>query len=137
MHQSDLPLYQNLALQAEWLGVPAPGVTEVDQFLKEGDSLRCGTLSLEVLHTPGHSPGSLSLHLPGKDQRLLSGDTLFQGSIGRTDLWGGSFDEILRSIRSRLLIFPDQTPVFPGHGSPTTIGEERERNPFLQELSGK
>jgi glyoxylase-like metal-dependent hydrolase (beta-lactamase superfamily II) len=133
MHQSDLPLYKNLALQAEWLGVAAPGVTDVDQFLKEGDSLRCGTLSLEVLHTPGHSPGSLSLHLPGEKQRILSGDTLFQGSIGRTDLWGGSMDEILRSIRTRLLIFPDETPVFPGHGAPTTIGEERESNPFLQE----
>jgi glyoxylase-like metal-dependent hydrolase (beta-lactamase superfamily II) len=136
MHQSDLPLYQNLALQAEWLGVPAPAVTEVDQFLKDGDSLRCGTLSLEVLHTPGHSPGSLSLHLPGENQRILSGDTLFQGSIGRTDLWGGSLDEILRSIRNRLLIFPDQTPVFPGHGSPTTIGEERESNPFLRAVIG-
>jgi glyoxylase-like metal-dependent hydrolase (beta-lactamase superfamily II) len=133
MHQSDLPLYKNLALQAEWLGVASPGVTDVDQFLKEGDSLRCGTLSLEVLHTPGHSPGSLSLHLPGENQRILSGDTLFQGSIGRTDLWGGSMDEILRSIRTRLLIFPDETPVFPGHGAPTTIGEERESNPFLQE----
>jgi len=131
MHQSDLPLYQNLALQAEWLGVPTPGVTDVDQFLKEGDSLHCGMLSLEVLHTPGHSPGSLSLHLPGENQRILSGDTLFQGSIGRTDLWGGSLEEILRSIHNRLLIFPDQTPVFPGHGLPTTIGEERERNPFL------
>ena len=131
MHQSDLPLYQNLALQAKWLGVRTPGVTDVDQFLKEGDSLHCGTLSLEVLHTPGHSPGSLSLHLPGENQRILSGDTLFQGSIGRTDLWGGSLEEILRSIHNRLLIFPDQTPVFPGHGSPTTIGEERERNPFL------
>ncbi|MGD0222500.1 MAG: MBL fold metallo-hydrolase [Terriglobia bacterium] len=137
MHQSDLPLYQDLALQAEWLGVAAPGITDVDQFLKEGDSLRWGTLSLEVLHTPGHSPGSVSLHLSGENHRILSGDTLFQGSIGRTDLWGGSLEEILRSIRSRLLIFPDQTPVFPGHGSPTTIGEERERNPFLQELSGK
>jgi glyoxylase-like metal-dependent hydrolase (beta-lactamase superfamily II) len=133
MHQSDLPLYKNLALQAEWLGVAAPGVTDVDQFLKEGDSLRCGKLSLEVLHTPGHSPGSLSLHLPGENQRILSGDTLFQGSSGRTDVWGGSMDEILRSIRTRLLIFPDETPVFPGHGAPTTIGEERESNPFLQE----
>ena len=137
MHQSDFPLYQKLAMQAEWLGVPAPGMTDVDQFLKEGDSLRWGALSLEVLHTPGHSPGSLSLHLPGDNERILSGDTLFQGSIGRTDLWGGSMDEILRSIRNRLLIFPDQTPVFPGHGSPTTIGEERERNPFLQNGSDR
>jgi len=132
MHEADLPLYQNLALQAEWLGVPPPGVVNVDQFLKEGDTLRCGALTLEVLHTPGHSPGSLSLHLPGEKQGILSGDTLFQGSIGRTDLWGGSFDEILRSIRYRLLIFPDATPVFPGHGPATTIGEERESNPFLQ-----
>ncbi|MGA3167203.1 MAG: MBL fold metallo-hydrolase [Terriglobia bacterium] len=133
MHQADLPLYQNLALQAEWLGVPSPGVANVDQFLQEGDTLRCGALTLEVLHTPGHSPGSLSLHLPGENQRIFSGDTLFQGSIGRTDLWGGSLEEILRSIRQRLLIFPDQTPVFPGHGAPTTIGAERESNPFLQD----
>jgi glyoxylase-like metal-dependent hydrolase (beta-lactamase superfamily II) len=133
MHQADLPLYQNLALQAEWMGVPSPGVANVDQFLQEGDTLRCGALTLEVLHTPGHSPGSLSLHLPGENQRIFSGDTLFQGSIGRTDLWGGSLEEILRSIRERLLIFPDQTPVFPGHGAPTTIGAERESNPFLQD----
>jgi len=132
MHQSDLLLYKNLAMQAAWLGVAPPGITEVDQFLKEGDTLRCGAIALEVLHTPGHSPGSLSLHLPGEAERILSGDTLFQGSIGRTDLWGGSFDQILHSIRDRLLIFPDETPVFPGHGLPTTIGEERESNPFLQ-----
>ena len=133
MHESDFALYQDLAAQAEWLGVPSPGITGIDQFLKEGDALRCGGLTLEVLHTPGHSPGSVSLHLPGEHHRILSGDTLFQGSIGRTDLWGGSLDEILRSIRHRLLIFPDATPVFPGHGAPTTIGEEREWNPFLQD----
>jgi len=134
MHEGDLPLYQNLGRQAEWLGVLPPGVVEVDQFLKEGDTLRCGLLALEVLHTPGHSPGSLSLYLPSEQRRIFSGDTLFQGSIGRTDLWGGSFDDILRSIRGRLLLFPDETPVFPGHGPQTTIGEERESNPFLQEL---
>ena len=132
MHESDLPLYQNLSAQAAWLGVRPPGVVEVDQFLKEGDSLRCGALALEVLHTPGHSPGSLCLHLPGAQRRIFSGDTLFQGSIGRTDLWGGSFDQIMRSIHETLLRFPDETPVFPGHGAPTTIGEERESNPFLQ-----
>jgi glyoxylase-like metal-dependent hydrolase (beta-lactamase superfamily II) len=133
MHSGDLPLYRNLALQGEWLGIPAPRAAEVDQLLKEGDVLHCGDLSLEVLHTPGHSPGSISLHLSGENPRILSGDTLFQGSIGRTDLWGGSQDELLRSIRHRLLIFPDPTPVFPGHGSPTTIGEERTCNPYLQE----
>ncbi len=132
MHEGDLPLYQNLDTQAEWLGVLPPGVVEVDQFLKEGDTLRCGAISLEVLHTPGHSPGSLSLHMPGERPVIFSGDTLFQGSIGRTDLWGGSFEQIIRSIRSRLLVFTDPTPVFPGHGPETTIGEERELNPFLQ-----
>jgi glyoxylase-like metal-dependent hydrolase (beta-lactamase superfamily II) len=134
MHRGDLPLYQNLAMQAEWLGVRPPGSVEVDQFLKEGDALRCGSLALEVLHTPGHSPGSLSLHMPGEQRRIFSGDTLFQGSIGRTDLWGGSFDQILRSIQETLLRFPDETPVFPGHGPSTTIGEERELNPFLRGL---
>jgi hydroxyacylglutathione hydrolase len=134
MHEDDLPLYQNLATQAAWLGVRPPGAVEVDQFVHAGDALRCGPLQLEILHTPGHSPGSLSLHLTGEQQRIFSGDTLFQGSIGRTDLWGGSFDQILRSIHETLLRFPDEMPVFPGHGPPTTIGEEREYNPFLRGL---
>jgi len=132
MHEGDLPLYQNLALQAAWLGVQPPEAVEVDQFLKDGDAVHWGPHSLEVLHTPGHSPGSLCLHLPGAERRIFSGDTLFQSSIGRTDLWGGSFDQILRSIKNTLLPFPDATPVFPGHGPATTIGEERETNPFLQ-----
>lgn len=134
MHEADLPLYHNMAMQAAWVGVPTPAVVEVDEFLKEGDVLRWGSLALEVLHTPGHSPGSLSLHLPGDGRRIFSGDTLFQGSIGRTDLWGGNFRQILGSIKGALLSFPDQTPVFPGHGPPTTIGAEREYNPFLRGL---
>jgi len=131
MHAGDLPLYEHMAAQAEWLGVPPPGIVSVDLFLKEGEKLHVGPYVFEVLHTPGHSPGSLSLHLAGHQQKLFSGDTLFQGSIGRTDLWGGSFDQILQSIHERLLIFPDETPVFPGHGPATLIGEERETNPFL------
>jgi len=134
MHRDDLPLYQNMAIQAALLGVRAPGVVKVDDLLKPGDVLRWGNLVLEVMHTPGHSPGSVSLHLPGENQRIFSGVTLFQGSIGRTDLWGGDYKQILRSIRNTLLPFPDQTPVYPGHGQPTTIGEERESNPFLQGL---
>jgi len=132
MHAADLPLYQNLAMQAEWLGILPPGAVDVDQFLKEGEALRFGPHILEVLHTPGHSPGSLSLHLAGPQPKIFSGDTLFQQGIGRTDLWGGSYEQILRSIHNRLLIFPDETPVFPGHGFSTTIGDERELNPFLQ-----
>lgn len=134
MNESDLPLYQNLALQAAWLGVAPPAAVEVDQFLKDGDRLTCGGHFLEVLHTPGHSPGSLCLHLPGTTSTIFSGDTLFQSSIGRTDLWGGSFDEIIRSIKNTLLQFPDTTRVFPGHGPATTIGEEREANPFLRDI---
>jgi glyoxylase-like metal-dependent hydrolase (beta-lactamase superfamily II) len=134
MHASDLPLYQNLAVQAAWLGVRPPAAVEVDQFLKTGDVVRSGRLTLEVLHTPGHSPGSVCLYMPGAQAKIFSGDTLFQGSIGRTDLWGGSFDQILRSIHQTLLRFPDETPVFPGHGPATTIGDERESNPFLQSI---
>jgi len=134
MHAADLPLYENLAAQAAWLGVEPPKSVEVDQFLKEGDKLRAGGLELEVLHTPGHSPGSVSLYLPGERARIFSGDTLFQGSIGRVDLWGGSFEKIMDSIRETLLRFPDETPVFPGHGPATTIGAERLSNPFLKGL---
>ncbi len=134
MHHADLPLYQNLAIQAEWLGVATPDAAPVDQFLREGDVVRAGSLSLDVIWTPGHSPGSLSLYLPGDEKRIFSGDTLFRESIGRTDLWGGDCDEILRSIKNGLLRFPAETPVFPGHGEPTTIGDERERNPFLRGL---
>jgi hydroxyacylglutathione hydrolase len=134
MHEADLPLYENLAMQAAWLGVHAPQAAPVDQFLKGGDIIRAGQLSLEVFPTPGHSPGSLSLYLPGEDRRIFSGDTLFKESIGRTDLWGGDMGQILGSIRNVLLTFPDNTPVFPGHGPATTIGAERERNPFLRGL---
>lgn len=134
MNQADLPLYQNLAMQAAWLGIEPPGAVPVNQFLKEGDVIRAGALSLGTFETPGHSPGSISLYVPGGEARIFSGDTLFQGSIGRTDLWGGDYGQILRSIRETLLQLPDLTPVFPGHGPSTTIGKEREHNPFLRGL---
>lgn len=180
MHRDDLPLYQAMDIQASFLGVLTPDLTDVDQLLKEGDVLRWGSLEAQVIHTPGHSPGSVSLYLPhdaGKisltdkgvkvDEKssaadeevdeekvddseeadaeeagsekieirvpqLLSGDTLFKGSIGRTDLWGGSMEEIMDSIRNKLLQLPDATIVHPGHGPMTTIGQEREVNPFLR-----
>ena len=134
MHADDLPLYENLAAQAAWLGVDPPGRVQVDQFLREGDRLLWGSLALEVLHTPGHSPGSLSLHVTGDEPTLFAGDTLFQGSVGRWDLWGGSEEQLLRSIREKLLPLPEETPVFPGHGPSTTIGRERDSNPFLRGL---
>ncbi len=139
MHADDLELYNALERQAGWLGMPTPGITEVDTFLKEGDFLRWGPFEARVLHTPGHTRGSLSLYLPQNADRvtlaapqLFAGDTLFAGSIGRTDLWGGSFEDIMRSIRLKLLELPDETVVFPGHGPATTIGQERETNPFLK-----
>jgi glyoxylase-like metal-dependent hydrolase (beta-lactamase superfamily II) len=133
MHEADLPLYEQLPRQAEWMGMDPPCMGHVDRFLKDGDTVRFGRHELEVLHTPGHSPGSISLRLGGEQGRLFSGDTLFQGGIGRADLWGGNYEELLQSIHQRLLVFPDETPVFPGHGPSTLIGEERVSNPFLQE----
>lgn len=131
MHGDDLELYKHLDEQAAWLGVPPPPQARVDQLLREGDTVHWGSFSAGVLHTPGHTPGSVSLYLP-KQVALFAGDTLFAGSIGRTDLWGGSMPDILRSIHSKLLVLPEQTMVYPGHGPTTTIGEERQSNPFLQ-----
>jgi len=186
MHRNDLPLYQAMDIQASFLGVMPPELTEIDQLLKEGDVLRWGSFEAQVIHTPGHTPGSVCLFLPhdaGKvstakaapkmptvldengnsisiaemlrkpesaeeaseasvgpepekpappSPQLFSGDTLFAGSIGRTDLWGGSMEEILDSLRSKLLHLPDATIVFPGHGPVTSIANERELNPFLR-----
>jgi hydroxyacylglutathione hydrolase len=164
IHEADLSLYKRMEMQARFLGVPTPELMAIRDFVKEGDSVRWGGYAAHVLHTPGHTPGSISLliedarqiapttgpdlanqdsharhstpdppvpnvHLPA---RLLAGDTLFQGSIGRTDLWGGSLDDILKSIHGKLMALPDDVAVYPGHGDPTTIGAEREGNPFLR-----
>ncbi len=185
MHRDDLPLYQAMDMQASFLGVMPPELADVDQLLKEGDVLRWGGFEAQVIHTPGHTPGSVSLYLPhhagkvtgatagkrisvkdeaGEDiaiadllkktidpdnirepsvpdeaelilpraPQLFSGDTLFAGSIGRTDLWGGSMEQIMESLRTKLMHLPDDTTVHPGHGPVTTIGNERHLNPFLQ-----
>ena len=187
MHRDDLPLYQAMDVQAAFLGVHPPDLVEIDQLLKEGDSLRWGSFEAQVIHTPGHTPGSVSLYLPhdagkvtvapaprsssftftneageevsiddllrkasgledfvpaelpeepekaaSRAPQLFSGDTLFAGSIGRTDLWGGSLDRIMDSLRTKLMGLPDETVVYPGHGPVTTIGQERHLNPFLQ-----
>jgi hydroxyacylglutathione hydrolase len=180
IHEADLELYRRLDMQAQFLGVRTPESTRIEDFVKEGDTLRWGGYAARVIHTPGHTPGSISLFVeesgaPGaSDQddarrpkaakasaqanlnappqshsreahshehahtnadsaaRLLAGDTLFQGSIGRTDLWGGSLTDILNSIREKLLALPDETLVIPGHGESTTIGAERDANPYLR-----
>jgi hydroxyacylglutathione hydrolase len=138
MHRDDIPLYQAMDVQAAFLGVPPPEVGTIDQLLAEGDALQWGSLVAQVMHTPGHSPGSISLYLPpdaGKitvpAPQLFAGDTLFAGTIGRTDLWGGSMETIMNSLRGKVMQLPDDTIVHPGHGPRTTIGEERESNPFL------
>jgi len=176
IHEADLELYRHLDMQAQFLGMRTPESTRIEDFVKEGDSVRWGRYAARVIHTPGHTPGSISL-LVEKEQaseqaygdrmrpqspqasaeahlhshlrenagmvapsrkgelapgRLVAGDTLFQGSIGRTDLWGGSMKDILRSIREKLLALPDETLVIPGHGENTTIGAERAENPYLR-----
>ncbi len=134
MHPEDLWLLENLATQASFIGMPPPEAAGLDWALKPGDEIAWGeNLRADVLHTPGHSPGSICLHLP-EQKVLLAGDTLFAGSIGRTDLWGGSMETILRSIHSNLLMLVDETEVYCGHGPATTIGSEREHNPFIQGL---
>jgi hydroxyacylglutathione hydrolase len=139
MHSDDLPLYRGMDVQAAFLGMPTPEIVEVHQLLKEGDALQWGDFLANVMHTPGHTPGSVSLYLPTNgvnttlsQPQLFSGDTLFAGSIGRTDLWGGSFDAILSSLKDKILQLPDATIVHPGHGESTTIGHERDSNPFLK-----
>ncbi len=131
MNQQDLGLLRMMEMQAGWLGVPTPEVAPPDASAEDGLAIGLETLPAQVLHTPGHTPGSICLLFP--DQHLLlAGDTLFAGSIGRTDLPGGNGQQILRSLRERLLVLPDATRVLPGHGPETTIGEERQSNPFLQ-----
>jgi glyoxylase-like metal-dependent hydrolase (beta-lactamase superfamily II) len=133
MNANDQPLYAHLDTQAAWLGMPAPERTDIDVDAREGQDLTLGPAEFRILYTPGHTQGSISLWIPAEN-KLIAGDTLFRDSIGRTDLPGGDSRKILRSIHDKLLPLDDQTTVIPGHGPNTTIGRERERNPFLQGL---
>jgi hydroxyacylglutathione hydrolase len=150
VHADDLDLYRMLEAQASWLGWKTPESVKIDQVVHDGDVIRWGRYQAQILHTPGHTPGSVCLYMPSDAPaalphasaakstprepgtgRLFAGDTLFAGSIGRTDLWGGSFAGIIRSLKGKLLELPDDTMVYPGHGESTTIGMERATNPFL------
>lgn len=132
-NEADLPLLAMMDIQAGWLGIAVPEVAPPDLSLADGATVRVAGIAAEVLHTPGHTEGSLCLYLPSHSI-LLAGDTLFAGSVGRTDLPGGNTEKLLRSIHTSLLPLPDATRVLPGHGPSTTIGHERETNPFLQRL---
>ena len=131
LNQNDHALLKMLDVQAAWLGMATPGKVEIDSSLDDDQSLRTGSLAASVMHTPGHTEGSVCLYFPA-EKLLIAGDTLFARSIGRTDLPGGSFEKIMNSLHGRVLALPDSTRVIPGHGPTTTIGEEREENPFLQ-----
>ena len=141
LNERDLEIYGMISEQARWIGIPPPEKTSIDVLLRDGDVIECGAIHATVLHTPGHTQGSVCLSIPdgadpsaplGTGRKLLAGDTLFRDSIGRTDLPGGNYPQIIRSIHEKLLPLDDATIVVPGHGPLTTIGRERERNPFLQ-----
>jgi len=131
LNERDSALLKMLPVQAAWIGVRPPGHVDIDAPLRDANVVRAGTLAASVMHTPGHTQGSVCLYLAA-EKLLLAGDTLFAGSIGRTDLPGGNFDQIMTSLHDRVLALPDETIVVPGHGPKTTIGDERETNPFLK-----
>lgn len=133
LHPEDRPILAQLDMQAAWLGMAPPPPVRIDGELTEGRRFDLGPASFQVLHTPGHTPGSVCLWLP-EEKKLVAGDTLFRDSIGRTDLPGGDGAQLLRSIREKLLPLPDDTFVIPGHGPCTTLGRERRQNFFLQHL---
>ena len=136
LNENDLPLLQIMDTQAGWLGMETPEVAPPDASLADGLKVGLENYPAQVIHTPGHTQGSVCLHfVPLK--MVFAGDTLFYGSIGRTDLPGGDGRQIIDSIRTKLLALPDETHVIPGHGRPTTIGAEREMNPFLQQWPAK
>jgi glyoxylase-like metal-dependent hydrolase (beta-lactamase superfamily II) len=130
LNQNDYALLKMLDVQAAWIGMVSPGKVEIDHSVTTGESVAAGSHTAQVLHTPGHTEGSICLYF-APEKKLIAGDTLFAGSIGRTDLPGGSMQKILRSLHDTVLALPDETVVIPGHGPLTTIGDEREGNPFL------
>jgi len=130
LNANDQMLLKMLNVQASWLGMRPPENTTIDASVTTGDKLQTGNVVAEVLHTPGHTEGSICLYF-AVEKKLVAGDTLFAGSIGRTDLPGGSYKKIMESLHGPVLALPDETIVVPGHGPLTTVGEERDSNPFL------
>jgi glyoxylase-like metal-dependent hydrolase (beta-lactamase superfamily II) len=129
IHPDDEPMLDELSRSASMFGLSAENSPPADILLKDGDEIKFGDITLQVIHTPGHSKGGVSLFTPG---HLFSGDTLFAGSIGRTDLPGGDYDTLISSIKEKLLILDDDTRVYTGHGPETTIANEKRMNPFLR-----
>jgi glyoxylase-like metal-dependent hydrolase (beta-lactamase superfamily II) len=136
LHANDRGLYENLHLQGRMFGFSASRPPEVSHWLAGGETIGIGSLSARVIHTPGHTPGSVGFFFEAPSPLLLAGDTLFADSVGRTDLPGGSYEDLGRSIRDGLYVLPGETRVIPGHGPETTIEHEREHNPFVKALPG-
>lgn len=135
LHKEDDFIFNNLAYQGSLFGLEAPKGVTIDRFVEDGDEIAFGRETLKVVHVPGHSPGSIALLADSvRPHIVFSGDTLFKGSIGRTDLFGGSFDQIMESLRDVFLALPEDTIVYPGHGESSSIGAEKRYNPFLLQL---
>jgi glyoxylase-like metal-dependent hydrolase (beta-lactamase superfamily II) len=136
MHKDELPTYDMLSQQAAMFGLKPPRSVTIDRTLKDGDEISIGKLTAKVLHAPGHSPGSICYYFGNESPpRIIVGDVLFKGSIGRTDLPGGSYGTIIETLTNVMLPLPDDTIVYSGHGPETTIGEEKRFNPFLAPLA--
>ncbi len=133
LHKGDQWLYDNLDQQGQRFGMKFDAPLEIDHFLEDEEVISVGNVKTKVIYTPGHTPGSSCFSMTEKDSILFAGDTLFRGSIGRTDLWGGSFEQIIKSIKTRLFGLDDSTEVIPGHGPNTSIWSERRENPFVAE----
>lgn len=131
LHKGDQWLYDNLNKQGALFGFEISEPLAVDHYLEDDELVELGNIKAKVIHTPGHTPGSLCFSVEEKDSLLFAGDTLFKHSIGRTDLWGGSFEEIIKSIKERLFHLDASTEVIPGHGPNTTIWDEKRENPFV------
>jgi glyoxylase-like metal-dependent hydrolase (beta-lactamase superfamily II) len=131
IHADEAPILAAASGSAALWGMYVPQPKPADRLLREGDEVRVGSIAFRVLHTPGHTPGGICLL---HDKTVFVGDTLFQGSIGRTDFPGGDYGTLMASIRGKLLPLPDETVVYSGHGAPTTIGEEKQFNPFVRPL---
>ena len=128
MHEQDIPLVQSASTQAALFGLPDPGDLKPDRFLNDGDIIHLGELTIQVIHSPGHSPGSITFQV---NQKLFVGDLIFNGSIGRTDLPGGDYSQIIESIQKKIFTLPDSVEIYPGHGPATTVGIEKNTNPFF------
>jgi len=126
--ENDQPLLESLREQGMLFGFDASEAPQIQGFLKDGDSFKLVEKTFKILHTPGHSPGSISILTDG---HVFVGDVLFKDSIGRTDLYGGNYNILIKAIREKLLVLPDETIVYSGHGPTTTIGREKKQNPFL------